>query len=325
MTGNDYIPITQEIIDTLLEQQKRTGFGSSEILKGRDPEKPMGLNSGMVGKWLRGKIKSAKAAHVDYVMRKWKELPDNSINYIELTAEKRSRLREKHKETGLSQKKLLSNRSDIPDGLTPSKAGSYIHPSSIIKTIRHDYYDYLIRIYDEHKGQGYTEITPELLKSIQDEIDRTGVKVPLAIKLSAGKKPIVNANTVLLWQKGAVQRAEKPVVDFILNAYAKIPDKANSVAIEPLKSNRKSIEFTDIRYDSLELIPDTALKKLDYYRQNFKLLPSLLFKVIGEPPPAGLNSFVIKSWLYGGTKRANPEYLNWVLKHCEEYERSLEK
>src|SRR5690606_1621332 len=87
--------------------------------------------------------------------------------------------------------------------------------------------------------------------------------------------------------------------------------------LPPKKIQR--VTYQDIRIATLKEISPSRLKKLKYYRDEYGFLPGKIFKIVQEQPPAGLNPYKISSWLNGGTKTADPELLNWVLKRCAEY------
>ena len=71
------IAITNEIIETLLYHQHRTGVGPQKLLRGKHEAMPVGLSSHHIHNWVRRSSKSARKEHLDFVLNEWEQLPDN--------------------------------------------------------------------------------------------------------------------------------------------------------------------------------------------------------------------------------------------------------
>jgi hypothetical protein len=73
--GTARIIITDPMRAELIRERLRTGVLISLRLR-RDPDAPEGLTPTMISGWLKGKIRSARADHWNYVLNWWRALPD---------------------------------------------------------------------------------------------------------------------------------------------------------------------------------------------------------------------------------------------------------
>lgn len=74
------IQITQDILKTLKNERERTGIASMALLWGTQKERPEGLSSTLINSWMEDRTKSARQDHIEYVLTKWKKLPDKEDN-----------------------------------------------------------------------------------------------------------------------------------------------------------------------------------------------------------------------------------------------------
>lgn len=75
--NSNKIDITDEIIETLLHHQHRTGVGPQKLLRGKRDVAPMGLSSTMVYNWIRRGSKTVRKDHLEFILSQWEVLPDN--------------------------------------------------------------------------------------------------------------------------------------------------------------------------------------------------------------------------------------------------------
>ena len=69
------VMITEDVRAALIAYKERTGVGASALLKGaRDT--PAGLSASLVTAWIGGYVGSARKDYLDYVIARWKALPD---------------------------------------------------------------------------------------------------------------------------------------------------------------------------------------------------------------------------------------------------------
>lgn len=174
-SSTDKIKITEEIIAHIRSEIERTGCGPTLLLRGQRTKKPEGLSSDVITRWLNGNSKTGYAAHLDFVLALWEALPDENEAYVRLTPKHRKELKQKLKDTGASPRKLFSERDDMPEGFNWKHVHNMLSSSN--KKLTKDNYAYLIKVFDEHQGKGYIELTDEIREKIKDEIERTGLSI----------------------------------------------------------------------------------------------------------------------------------------------------
>ena len=271
----------------------------------------------------------------------------HDMEVVHLTDEAITLIRSKMKETGLSLRELFAARNDHPEGFNWKYIHAYLQPGR--KVFAKGRYDYIIRVCEENKGKGYIPISEDVKQRILSEVERTGISIYRLLRkrpYAQGVSPKVSAATVHSWLQGKTQKALPGAMEYVFSMYARLPDKSiptqyantgkKAMPMQPEKKPYKGkgdypIEekeykrYKDLRQTSLKPISIKQLERLRYYRDRYRFLPSKILKVVREPPPAGLNQYMISSWLNGGTKTAAPELIKWVLKRCEEYENFQEK
>ncbi|MEQ9264165.1 MAG: hypothetical protein RLN81_03025 [Balneolaceae bacterium] len=75
--NSNKIDITDEIIETLLHHQHRTGVGPQKLFRGKRGIIPVGLSSSTVYNWIRRGSKTAKKDHLEFILSQWEAIPDN--------------------------------------------------------------------------------------------------------------------------------------------------------------------------------------------------------------------------------------------------------
>ena len=68
-------PITSEMLAHMLKEKERTGIGPMALLHGTKKDRPQGLTTSLMDSWLAGRTKSARKDHLDFVFRRWEEMP----------------------------------------------------------------------------------------------------------------------------------------------------------------------------------------------------------------------------------------------------------
>lgn len=318
------IKVTEQLKEKISSEIKRTGVGPSTLLKGQRTRKPQGLDSDVVRRWLNGQSKTADTEHIKFVTALWEALPDEADIYINLTPARRKRLHLKLKDTGLSPRKLFEGREDQPEGFAWQK----VHTMVKAERLEKEHYEYLLHVFKDKKNHSYREITDKIRNKISSEIERTGISIYELIRRDAAKKkPEVYADMVYRWLNGEATIAKKEAIDYILKLYRKWPDKRKIVKHKYKRlsdfedETPRPVTYRDIRIASLEPISVKQMERLQYYRDRYSLLPTKIFKVVQEAPPAGLNESIISSWLHGSAKKADAEYMQWVLEQCRAFEK----
>ncbi len=73
---NSRVAVTPNVLEKIQEQKIRTGIGTMALLHDTKNDRPQGLTAGIIDGWLKGLSKSARQDHLNYVLEKYKSLPD---------------------------------------------------------------------------------------------------------------------------------------------------------------------------------------------------------------------------------------------------------
>lgn len=135
-----YIKITDKIRKELLEQKTRTGVAEWTLLKGDKV-----IDSSIVSSWLLEKTKQANHKKLEYVLNKWKALPNKDDAFVELTDEKRQEIRDI---IGNRNRRIVfGSRSDLPEGFNSQLlARMTSHKTTSLKKVKREYVDYIFRV-----------------------------------------------------------------------------------------------------------------------------------------------------------------------------------
>lgn len=137
-----YIEITEKVGESLLFHRNRTGIKPEKLLSCAD-KIPDGLTSYMISTWLSKTVTTARKDHLLFVQENYDKMPsrDQTTNerlaelrtgssskneYIELTEEVLYHLFTHKVRTGVSPKKLLKDKSNIPAGLEPYHVNAWM-------------------------------------------------------------------------------------------------------------------------------------------------------------------------------------------------------
>ena len=107
------VPVTNDIRRKLQEQRERTGLGPSAFITAAG-DRPKGLGHGSIAGWLSGTAKTARADHLEFVLRKWPTLPAR----IAITEDMRQALKAERDRTGVTPFNLLKDDAEAPDHLS---------------------------------------------------------------------------------------------------------------------------------------------------------------------------------------------------------------
>ena len=130
------VTITDEIIETLLHHQHRTGVGPQKLLRGKRDVAPAGLSSSMVYNWVRRGSKTARKDHLEFILNQWEALPDNPYqnkrykNYREgletIDPEDLEKLRLIRDMTGILPSKIFTYGSNPPSFLNANIVNQWL-------------------------------------------------------------------------------------------------------------------------------------------------------------------------------------------------------
>ena len=138
----EQIALTDRLVSVLRREIKRTGIGKVALCRLLG-QRSSGPTSSMIEAWLRGRAKTVKKSHIDFVLAELTKLPDDPSSAREhLTEEALSQLRALFAQTGIGPRPLLQGAPDLPEGLTERIVYAWLYRNT--KTARKDHLDYVL-------------------------------------------------------------------------------------------------------------------------------------------------------------------------------------
>ncbi|MEM9359172.1 MAG: hypothetical protein AAGB04_23555 [Pseudomonadota bacterium] len=134
--------ITPELRERMKAEAARTGVGPYALLRGVRQSETHSPSAAIVSHWMHGRIVTGRLEHVDFVLGKWASLPDEGEIWIVATQEAIDVIRQELLRTGISQRKVLRGRNDLPPGLTFSKFEGFLNGK--YKKFRKAHYAYIL-------------------------------------------------------------------------------------------------------------------------------------------------------------------------------------
>lgn len=170
------VDVTQEEIDEIIRQRKRTGVGFSALLRGPRGEKPEGLASTTIANWLKGRAKTALEGHTDWVIARYRSLPNKPKAQPDKPktilnpplpdgfVEKLNMWRE----CGLLPTFLLQNATAAPNGFNRSILANWL--SGISSTGQPEHVDYVRAFCEQCLKETATQlpVTRPMRKALRD-------------------------------------------------------------------------------------------------------------------------------------------------------------
>lgn len=219
--------LTPEMIDALRAQAARTGVGP-HVLARDHLRGAAGVTEAALYRWTQGAARRVPRGGFDLVLRTWERLPDLSTEYVVSDPQIRNLMREHRHRTSVGIVKLLRERQNVPEGLVIRQMEHFYYGR--VKLVRRDYFEYVMALWQTMPDCGRVTLTPEMLATLRDHIERTG-KGPVAILRGAKDKPDgLTGAIVRAWLKGQAT-ARNDHVKYILSRYASARSKSKRIVI----------------------------------------------------------------------------------------------
>jgi hypothetical protein len=152
--SDDHIALTKVVRASLRAEHKRTDVTAMQLLDGAE-DLPDGLTAGSVNRWMNGLIRAAPRCHYDYVVARWKALPDATATqkrgkryptasdaWIEVTDAMSSHLRLELARTGLDHAVMFEGLIDVPPGLNARIVKGWLYEEA--ETTRTAHWKYVV-------------------------------------------------------------------------------------------------------------------------------------------------------------------------------------
>ncbi len=224
------VECSADLIAELRAEQERTGVGIRKLLS-RCADLPEGLNVSRIENVLGGRARWIFQEHLDYVLELWRALP--SREFVELTPEIASRLRDYAKRTGKGRQAILRGARDKPDGLTSDVIRRWLTGTG---TARKDQLEYIFARYEGRDD--LAAVTPDLRAEIQRHIRRTGVN----------PEELLQEEEIALegynWQNWPPRLMPEKDLQFFLDRWRALPDRRGPCSNRKRQILKQNSEWT---------------------------------------------------------------------------------
>lgn len=153
-------------------------------------------------------------------------------------------------------------------------------------------------------------ITKAIRQKLRSEIKRTGLTALMLLQGAGDLPEGLTVAHVNRWISGIVKAASQSHVDYVMDRWASLPDKAGRVSPNGVLLPKRGKRFAD------------GAKRIAVTEEMSKLLRAEMVRtgigfadILGgaDDSPEGLNSRIIKGWLYGDVLTTNERYWNFVI------------
>lgn len=171
--------------------------------------------------------------------------------------------------------------------------------------------DYILDLWGEVPDTKFVPVPKEWVEAIDRERQRTGIAPVSLLKGREGIPYGLTSQEVSNWYSGKFKSAPEISLQRVLEMYRELPD------YNPGQFPNSRIDsWQPQKIEKIEIDPDD-LRRLRHYRDKSGILPGFILKN-SDNIPSGLYASTISTWLNGATTKANPVYLDFVLKRCRE-------
>lgn len=256
----NFIAISDATRQKLLFEKKRTGISPKALLR-EQTDLPDGMIKSWVAGWLSGVIDMAEESHLNYVLKKWQELPQVKPYYRqstkpashermprmkrsalteEITEEVRGLLQSKFNQGTITAKSFLRRFSPVPDGLTENTLSRWVNGSA--KKARKEHLTFVLEHLgkvpvlsqeDTQKFESIKKFSSHINREIINEKDvleiklhqaRTGVGATKLLKNAKNIPEGLASSMITAWTNHHVRTAYPEHIKYVLELWRKTPD-----------------------------------------------------------------------------------------------------
>lgn len=134
------IEVTQHHIDQMMQARESTGYGASAFLRWAE-DVPDGLSGMTIEHWMQGRIKTANAELLAFVLDHWPKMPKK----VPVTDKLVKALRAEQSRTGLMPKRLLATMEIVPEGLSAHNVSMWL--GKRVKQAKQEHVDAVLDAY----------------------------------------------------------------------------------------------------------------------------------------------------------------------------------
>ncbi|GAB5469823.1 MAG: hypothetical protein Kilf2KO_28530 [Rhodospirillales bacterium] len=310
------VSLSDEIIEGLTAQRRRTDVGAGPLLAGRD-DVPDGLRADHVTKWMTRIVGTAPRAHLLFVQKAWESLPDDPR--VDITEAMRDTLKAETQRSGVGTVRLVKEFGPLPDGLSAHSVHGWINGA--IKSVKQRHFEHVLGLY-----KTIPDTLANTKRPVEGRLDRVEVTVALREELRAlhtGKPQNYlheapagfTAVTMAQVLSGRNKTISTEVLEYLRNhsgapppATPRGPDK--DLTIPPRSPSKRPLR--QVPGTTYVAITDEIYEQLHREVHRTGLSPAQLLHGQDEIPK-GLTARLISTWLYGTAQSAEAHYLWFVL------------
>lgn len=228
------VSITKDIVEELQRLQEQSGVGPGALLRGQKDVPPR-LNSGTIFGWKQQTVKTARRDHLEWVMRRWREVTP----VVPVTPELIKEIEAQLKRTGIAPRALIARIDPSLDKLRPELVTRWVKGTT--KSARQDHLDAVLgalraapdarprekRTYiGRDKFQRRLEFDDALRIALEVERERTGIQASEMLKyFYRGKVPKgLNAGMISAWINNDPKTVPAELYEWTVAAWKALPD-----------------------------------------------------------------------------------------------------
>lgn len=239
------IQINKTLREELQKQKSRTGVSAISLLQ-QDSNKPDGVTHRLVNRWLSGMVTQAHPAHIEYVLNRWKSLPDSGR--VEITHTMRATLHAHKQRTGVGPRGLFRYMESVPEGLYYQTITAWLIGK--IKSAQKSHFACVLHTWERMESNSairkslslsngreqtheilaglpskdHVAITREIRNILHMHINRSGVWPHTLLKDADSVPEGLDSLTVHGWLSQQSKTARKDHLQYVLQKWQALPD-----------------------------------------------------------------------------------------------------
>lgn len=215
------------------------------------------------------------------------------MNKVPITTQIRARLRQLKQKSGLGPTAFLAQADDPPPGLGVNAIYGWLNGHR--KHADRTHLDYVLDRWS--KVPKRVPLSVKAVALLISERERTGVGAQSLLRHAQDAPDDLKGGMVDRWFTGTTKSAMEHHLEFVLAAYAALPDKPPT---------RARVRAQRIALDK------TRIEQLEHLRQSTGIGPQALFTGAHDVP-AGLNSNAVYAWLDGRMTHIRADHYDYVV------------
>ena len=324
----EFVEVTEDVSLMLRAYRDQSGVGPYALLRGRRADRPKGLKSPMVQRWLEGQAGGVRKDHLDFVLARWRAVINGSRDRVPITGDYLAQLQLHRTRSGVGPTKLLT-LGGVPDSLSVAMLRNWINGK--IGTARRDHLEFVLERWAalptadiSLSGLGIEPHKVRCRQVVVTDESRPWSGHGVDVRLPLTQEII--AELVALQEKSGLGPA--PLFKWAAKHGIPIPRGVSAQALGAcMRSGPKTVSSQLLAFaietwravcvHGERLVPIEGWMMTSLLRsRDVGFLPERLFDGAADVPN-GLDAGVIGEWLDGSAAEAKKNHLDWVLDRCK--------